>query len=204
LRVRFPVQWVIRGAPDRAPDYRAYAGRVDGGVLRPGDPVVVLPGGVTTRIEAIDTFDGPIAEAFPPMSVAVRLADEVDLGRGGLLAAPDDAPDAVVEFPAVAAWLGDAPLRVGARYWLRHTTRQVRAVVASVDHRIDVANLERRPGADGLAANDIGRVRVRVAEPIFADAYRANRATGSAILVDEATNATVAALLVAGDGEDLP
>jgi bifunctional enzyme CysN/CysC len=199
VRRRFPVQWIIRGDPARQPDYRAYAGRVEGGVFRVGDEVVVLPAGTTTRIEAIDTFDGPLAEAMPPLSVAIRLVDEVDLGRGGLLAGPDDAPAERSELDVLVCWLGDAPLAIGGRYWLKHMSRLVRATPTEVIDRLDLDSLEHDRAADALGPNDVGRVRLRLAEPIFADPYRANRTTGSAILIDEATNGTVGAVLVEGD-----
>jgi bifunctional enzyme CysN/CysC len=198
-RVRLAVQWVVRDGPSGDPDYRAYAGRVDGGILRPGDPVVVLPSGIETRIASIDTFDGPLDEAFPPLSVAVRLADDVDLGRGGLICGIDDAPAPVREIEALVCWLGDVPLRPGRRYSLTHTSRTVRAVATEIVHRLDINSLDRDTEALELAVNDVGRIRLSLAEPIFADSYRDNRATGSAILVDETTNATVGAVLVTGD-----
>jgi len=198
-RIRLPIQSVIRDPAD--PDYRAYAGRVDGGILRPGVPVVALPSGIETEVRSIDTYDGRLTEAFPPQSVAVRLRHDLDLGRGGLIAGVADAPPARREIDATVCWLGDAPLREGRRYWLHHTTRAVRAVAVSIAHRIDVATLEPDKDASELGPNEIGRVRLRLSEPVFADPYAANRATGSAILIDEATNETVGAVLVDdGDG----
>ncbi len=199
-RVRFPVQWVIRATTAHDPDVRAYAGRLEAGLLRPGQSVIALPSGIVTEVASIDTYDGPLNQAFPPMSVAVRLRDEVDLGRGGMLAGVDDAPPAMHELDALVCWMGDTPIRPGGRYWLQHTTRTVRAIVSEVIERIDVSTLDRQPGAL-LGLNDIGRVRLRLAEPIFADPYRLVRSTGSAILIDEATNATVGAVLVT-DAED--
>jgi sulfate adenylyltransferase large subunit len=193
---RFPVQWIVRGASDVDPDYRAYAGRIEGGVFRPGDEVVALPSGVESRVRSIDTFDGPLDPAFPPQSVAIRLVDDVDLGRGGLLAGVDDRPAARTELEATVCWLGDAPVRAGGRYRLQHTTRTVRALVDEVVDRLDVETLERDPSAEVLAANDVGHVRLRLAEPIHADPYERNRAMGSAILVDETSNATVGAVLI--------
>jgi bifunctional enzyme CysN/CysC len=197
-RRRFPVQWIVRGDPAADPDYRAYAGRIDGGIFRPGDEVIVLPAGVRTRIRSIETFSGPLAEAFPPMSVAIRLTHDVDLGRGGLIVGADELPTALVETEAIVCWLGDAPLAVGGRYVLKHTSRQVRAIPTDVVDRLDVNSLEHDSAAVTLGPNEVGRVRLRLAEPIFADSYRLNRATGSAILIDEATNATVAAVLLGG------
>jgi bifunctional enzyme CysN/CysC len=200
--LRMPIQWVIR---DRlGGDYRAFAGRVERGRLRPGDEVVALPSNVTTRIEAIDTFDGPLDEAFAPLSVAVRLADDVDLGRGGLIAGVDAPPEPRRELQAVVCWLGGTPLAAGRRYRLTHATRTVRAVTTEVTARLDINTLDPDPAASELGMNDVGHVRLLLAEPILADPYRESRATGSAILVDEATNETVGAVLVQGDGERWP
>jgi sulfate adenylyltransferase subunit 1 len=200
---RLPVQWVIRaGSPD-APDYRAYAGRIEGGRLRPGDPVMALPSGIATSVASIDTFDGPLAEAYAPQSIAIRLADDVDLGRGGLIVSVHDAPSATRELDVLACWLGEAPFAAGRRYRLAHTSRTVRAIATEVVARLDINTLEAHSNATELAANDVGRIRLTLAEPIFPDRYRSNRATGSAILIDEATNATVGAVLVQGEGDDL-
>jgi bifunctional enzyme CysN/CysC len=201
--LRFPVQWVIRAASADDPDYRAYAGRIEGGRLRPGDAVVALPSGIATSVASIDTYDGPLAEASAPQSVAVRLTDDVDLGRGGLLAGLADAPSATRELDALVCWLGEAPFAAGRRYRLAHTSRTVRAAATEVVARLDINTLAGDTDATELAANDVGRIRLTLAEPIFPDRYRSNRATGSAILIDEATNATVGAVIVQGDGDDL-
>jgi sulfate adenylyltransferase subunit 1 len=200
--VRLPIQWIVR---DRAAsDYRAFAGRIERGALRPGDEVLVLPSNVTTRVEAIDTFDGELREAFAPLSVAVRLADDVDLGRGGLIAGPREPPPPRRELDALVCWLGGAPLTAGRRYRLTHTTRTVRAVASELVGRLDINTLDLDTGADQLAINDVGRVRLLLSEPIFADRYADSRPTGSAILVDEATNETVGAVLVSAEGERWP
>jgi bifunctional enzyme CysN/CysC len=201
--LRFPVQWVIRSASADDPDYRAYAGRIEGGRLRPGDAVVALPSGIATSVASIDTYDGPLAEAFAPQSVAVRLTDDVDLGRGGLLVGLANAPSATRELDALVCWLGETPFAAGRRYRLAHTSRTVRAVATEVVARLDINTLEGDTDATELEVNDVGRIRLTLAEPIFPDRYRSNRATGSAILIDEATNATVGAVLVQGDGDDL-
>jgi sulfate adenylyltransferase large subunit len=202
--LRLPVQWVIRTGTGDEPDYRAYAGRVVGGRVRPGDDVVALPSGITTRVASVDTFDGPLDEAAAPLSVAVRLTDDVDLGRGGLIAGVDDPPSAIRELDALVCWLADVPFTIGRRYRLSHTSRTVLAVASEVVTRLDINTLDRDPAAPSLAANEIGRIRLTLAEPIFADRYRSNRTTGSAILIDDATNATVGAVLVMGEGEDWP
>jgi sulfate adenylyltransferase large subunit len=201
--LRLPIQWVIRGATGQ-PDYRAYAGRIDNGNLRPGDEVLALPSGIATRVATIDTYDGPLGEAFAPLSVAVRLTDDVDLGRGGLLVGIDEPPAAVRELEALVCGLGDAPFTAGRRYRLAHTSRTVRAAAGEVVARLDINSLEPDGRADSLAANDLGRIRLTLGEPIFADPYRTNRATGSAILIDETTNATVGALLVQGERDTWP
>ena len=201
--LRLPVQWVIRATVGGDPDYRAYAGRIEGGRLRPGDAVVALPSGIATSVASIDTHDGPLVEASAPLSVAVRLTDDVDLGRGGLLAGADDVPPTTREVEALVCWLGEVPFTTGRRYRLAHTTRMVRAVATEIVSRLDINTLEGDTGAAALAANDVGRIRLALGEPIFADRYRSNRATGSAILIDESTNATVGAVLVQGHGDDL-
>ena len=192
---RFPVQWVVRPHPSERPDYRGYAGQVAGGVLTPGDEVVALPSGRTTRVAAIDSYDGELDAAYPPMSVTLLLEDDIDLGRGDMLAGPDSAPEPVRELTADVCWMAEAPLRAGSRYAIKHTTRTARAVVEEVEHRVDIHTLE--PGeAEELGLNDIGRVRLRLSEPLVADPYSRNRHTGSFILIDEATNDTVGAGMV--------
>jgi bifunctional enzyme CysN/CysC len=203
-RIRFPVQWVVRGSAADRQNYRAYAGRIEGGVLHPGDAVGALPSGIETRIASIDTFDGQLAAAGPPLSVAVRLADDLDLGRGDMLVDASHGPEVVSDLDALVCWMADEPLRVGGRYALLHTTRTVRANVEAVNYRLDVSTLGRDHAPPGLDSNDVGRVRLRLAEPIFVDPYRSNRATGSAILIDETTNATAGAVLVQAPGEDWP
>ena len=194
--IRFPVQWVIRpGAQSEDPDYRGYAGRVVGGVLHPGDEVMVLPGGQRTEIAAIDTFKGPIDTAFPDMSVAVRVADEIDISRGDMLVEPDDPPAAARELDAMVCWMGETPLRAGARLVIKHTTRSTRARVEELDYRVDVNTLAHLP-AEELTLNGIGRARIRTGTPLMVDPYARNRTTGSFILIDEASNDTVAAGMV--------
>ena len=193
--LRFPVQWVIRPNSDEHHDYRGYAGTLAGGVLHPGDEVLVLPGGQRTRVEAIDTFDGPVDTAFPAMSVTLRVADEVDISRGDMLVEPDDPPTAARELDAMVCWMDSEPLRPGARLVIKHTTRTTRARVEELDYRVDVNTLEHE-AADQLGLNEIGRVRIRSGSPLMADPYARNRTTGSFILIDEASNDTVAAGMV--------
>jgi sulfate adenylyltransferase large subunit len=193
--VRFPVQHVIRPMSDEHHDYRGYAGQVAGGVLRPGDDVVVLPGGQHTSIEAIDTFDGPRDAAFPTMSVTVRLSDHLDVSRGDMIVGPEDQPIVGRELDAMVCWMSQAPLRPGARYALRHTTRDARVIIDELECRVDVDTLEHEPAAE-LDLNAIGRVRLRASTPLMVDRYRRNRTTGSFILIDEATNDTVGAGMI--------
>jgi sulfate adenylyltransferase large subunit len=197
---RFPVQWVIRPQnDDRHHDYRGYAGQVAAGVLTPGEEVVVLPSGRTTKLAGIDTMDGPIAEAFPPQSVTLLLEDDLDVSRGDLIARAGEAspPTVARELEAVVCWMSDTPLRAGGRYALKHTTRAVRAIVDDVDWHLDVETLSREDNSHGLALNEIGHVRLRLSGPLVFDPYARNRETGSFILIDEATNDTVGAGLIA-------
>ncbi|MCW2778233.1 MAG: sulfate adenylyltransferase [Frankiales bacterium] len=194
---RFPVQYVIRPMSTERPDYRGYAGTLSAGRLRPGDAVVVLPSGRTTTVAGIDTFDGELDEALPGQAVTVRLADEVDVSRGDLLAAADDAPTPVSTFAATVCWMTDAPLVPGRRLLVKHTTRTVKAIVTEVQDRLDVTTLAHEP-VPSLQLNDIGRVTVRSASPLVLDPYVVDRRTGAFILIDEASGATVGAGMVAG------
>ena len=194
---RFPVQWVVRPQNDEQHhDYRGYAGQVAGGVLTPGEEVVVLPSGRTTRLAGIDTLDGPLEVAFPPQSVTLLLEDDLDVSRGDLIARPGDAPTVARELEAVVCWMADAPLKPGGRYAIKHTTRAVRGIVDGLDWRLDVETLERVPQADSLSLNEIGHVKLRLSAPLAFDSYERNRDTGSFILIDEATNDTVGAGLI--------
>ena len=193
---RFPVQWVIRPQDDAHHDYRGYGGQIAAGVLTPGEEVIVLPSGRTTRLAGIDTADGPLQEAFPPQSVTLLLEDDLDVSRGDLIARPSDAPTVARELEAVVCWMADAPLRAGGRYALKHTTRAVKAVVDAVDWHLDVETLSQMPNTEGLALNEIGHVKLRLSGPLAFDSYERNRETGSFILIDEATNDTVGAGMI--------
>lgn len=195
--VRFPVQYVIRPQSTTVTDYRGYAGQVASGVLKPGDEVMVLPSGFTSRIAAVETADGPVAEAFPPMSVTVRLADEIDISRGDLICRPNNAPAVAQDIEAMVCWMDEtAPLRVGARYAIKHTTRSARAIVRGLNYRLDINSLHRDESADELRLNEIGRVRLRTTVPLLADEYRRNRTTGGFVIIDETTNRTVGAAMI--------
>jgi sulfate adenylyltransferase subunit 1 len=195
--VRFPVQYVIRPQSTTVTDYRGYAGQVASGVLKPGDEVMVLPSGLTSTIAAIDTADGPVDEAFPPMSVTIRLTDEIDISRGDMLCRPHNTPHVAQDLEAMICWMDEtAPLRVGGKYAIKHTTRSARTVVRGLQYRLDVNTLHRDETASELVLNEIGRVRLRTTAPLLADEYRRNRTTGGFILIDEGTNRTVAAGMI--------
>ena len=193
IDVRFPVQYVIRPPASTVADYRAYAGQVAGGVLREGDDVVVLPGGHHTRVTGIDTFEGPIAEAFPPMSVALRLADDIDVGRGSTIVRPQNQPTVSASFECLMCWMSERPLSSRRRYLVKHTTRTAMVGGIDVRYRIDVESLRRDEHVTTLEMNDLGRVHLQLSAPLVFDSYRRNRVTGSLIVLDEATNETVAA-----------
>jgi len=193
---RFAVQRVVRPISSDLHDYRGYAGQIASGVLQVGDEVIVLPSGFSSRVEAIETADGPLTEAYPPMSVLVRLADELDISRGDMLCRPHNQPSAGQDLSAMVCWMSEAPLRPGAKLWLKHTTRWARALVRDLQYRLDVNTLHRDQDATELVLNDIGRIDVRTTVPLFYDEYRLNRATGSFVLVDDATDATVAAGMI--------
>ncbi len=195
---RFPVQWVIRPAGgDGDRDYRGYSGQLASGALRRGDEVAVLPGGGRTRIAAIDTFDGELDEAMAPMSLTLRLEDELDVARGELICHPDEAPVVARELEADVCWMTEQPLRPGSRYVVKHTSRNATAIVDEIDDVVDVHTLERVEPPAELALNDIGRVRLRTSSPLVFDPYTSNRRTGSFILIDESSNRTVGAGMIA-------
>ncbi len=200
---RFPVQWVVRpsgtssNGSAEASDYRGYAGQLASGALRKGEEVAVLPSGRTTRIAAIDTYDGELDEAMAPMSLTLRLEDELDVSRGETICRPDQAPTVARELEADVCWMAEQPLRPGGRYVIKHTTRSATAVVDAITDHVDVDTLERGAPPEELGLNDIGRVRLRTSAPLVFDPYANNRRTGSFILIDEASNETVGAGMIA-------
>jgi len=197
---RFPVQWVIR--PAQGSDYRGYAGQMASGALRVGEEIVALPAGRRTRIAAIDTYDGELEEAPAPMSVTLRLSEELDISRGETICRAEQAPTVARELEADVCWMSEQPLRAGGRYLIKHTTRNASAIVDGLRDRVDVHTLERatEPPAE-LELNDIGRVRLRTSTPLVFDPYQRNRRTGSFILIDEASNETVGAGMIAASAE---
>ena len=194
--VRFPVQYVIRPKSDQYHDYRGYAGQVAGGVLKPGDEVMVLPSGMTSTIEAIDMFDRELSEAHPPMSVVVRLADDVDVSRGDMICRTKNMPQQTQDIDAMVCWMTNAPLRPRQKLAIKHTTRSARVMVKDIQYRLDVNSLHRDLDVSELNLNEIGRVQLRVTQPLLVDSYERNRTTGSFILVDEATGLTVGAGMI--------
>jgi len=199
IDARLPVQYVIRPMNDAHHDYRGYAGTVAGGVLKPGDAVVVLPSGFTSTIAAIDTADGPVDEAFAPMAVTIRLADDIDISRGDMICRDRNRPHVGQDLEAMVCWLTEhTSLEAGRKLALKHTTRWGRALVKDLQYRLDVNTLHRDEQAGALTLNEIGRVRIRTTVPLFFDEYRRNRATGSFVLIDEATNNTVGAGIILG------
>jgi bifunctional enzyme CysN/CysC len=189
--LRFPVQHVLR--PNL--DFRGYAGTLASGVVRVGDPIAVVPSGKQTKVKSIETFEGKIQEAFAPMSIVLTLTDEVDVSRGDMLVAPNNAPLLENVQEAMVVWFSEEPLQVGKQYLVKHTTAQTACAVTDVRYRINVGNLHREPAA-GLQMNEVGRIRLECARPLAADAYGKNRTTGAFILIDRLTNATVAAGMV--------
>ncbi|MQA86944.1 MAG: sulfate adenylyltransferase subunit CysN [Streptosporangiales bacterium] len=197
--VRFPVQYVVRPQSNAHHDYRGYAGQVAAGVLKPGDEVMHLPSGLTSRIAGIDTFNGTVDEAFPPMSVILRLEDDIDVSRGDMICRPHNAPTVAQDVEAMVSWMTpERTLRPRAKLAIKHTTSTARALVRDLQYRLDVNTLHRDEAATELRLNEIGRVSLRVTKPLFCDEYARNRTTGGFILIDEATNTTVGAGMIVG------
>ncbi|MEX0664698.1 MAG: GTP-binding protein [Acidimicrobiia bacterium] len=196
IDARFPVQYVVRPMSHEHHDYRGYAGQVASGMFRPGDEVLVLPSGFTTTIAGIDEFGGPVDQAYPPMSVNIRLADNLDVSRGDMFARPHNAPTVTQDVDAMICWFSERPLQAGQIYAVKHTTRTARARIQELNYRLDVNTLHREDEQQSLAMNDIGRISMRSTVPLFVDEYRRNRATGSFILVDESTFETVGAGMI--------
>lgn len=196
IDARMPVQWVIRPHSDEYHDFRGYAGRVAGGVFKPGDEVVALPSGFNARIKAIHTADGELEEAFAPLSVAITLDREIDIGRGDVLAKPNNAPQSLQDLDAMICWFSDQPIKPRGKYIIRHTTKETQAIVREVRYKVDINTLHKVENDLVLRLNDIGRVVLRTAAPLCVDSYKKNRVTGSFVLVDSFTNETVAAGMI--------
>ena len=195
---RFPVQWVVRPQSDEHHDYRGYAGQIASGVFRVGDEVVALPSGFTSKIASIDIGGQPIDRAVPPMSVSIRLEDEIDISRGDMICRPNNRPNAGQDIDAMLVWMGEQPMQPGKKYALKHTTKTARCMISDLRYRLNIQTLHREEDAESLALNEIGRVTLRTTAPLFFDEYRQCRATGSMIIVDEQTNRTVGAAMILG------
>ncbi len=202
IDARFPVQWIIRPQTDEHHDYRGYAGQIAAGMFRKGDEVMALPSGKRSRIKRIETFDGELPSAGPPLSVSILLEDDLDISRGDMLCRPHNQPTVAAEFDAMVCWMADAPLKERGRYMLKHTTRSVKAIVDNLRYRIDVNSLHRDQNADQLGLNEIGRVHFRTSGPLLLDPYELSRTTGGFILIDETTYDTVGAGMVIQAGPE--
>jgi sulfate adenylyltransferase subunit 1 len=193
---RFPVQYVIRPRSDTYHDYRGYAGKIASGIYKPGDSITVLPSGFTTTIKSIEGPQGELIEAFPPMSVVMQLTDDLDISRGDMLVRPHNTPFISNNLDSMICWMNVKPLTLGTRYIIRHTTRETKGIVKQIQYKIDINTLHRIPETPELGLNEIGRITIRTAQPLFYDSYQHNRATGSIILIDEITNETVGAGMI--------
>jgi sulfate adenylyltransferase large subunit len=193
---RFPVQYVVRPKSDEFHDYRGYAGQIAGGVLKPGDEVQVLPSGFTSKIAGIDLFDKELSEAYPPMSVTVRLEDDLDVSRGDMICRPANAPRPSQDIDAMICWMSPDAMRPRQKLAIKHTTRMGRAMIKDIQYRLDVNTLHRDLETKELGLNEIGRVQLRTTVPLLCDPYEKNRSTGSFVLIDEATGVTVGAGMI--------
>ena len=198
INCRFPVQWIIRPHSDEHHDYRGYAGRVAAGVFKVGDEIVALPSGFQSRVKSIDHFDEKLQCCYPPLSVVIRLEDDIDISRGDMLCRPDNRPHTGQDIEAMLVWMSDQPMQPRHKYALRHTTRAVRCLVTQLKYRLNISTLHRDLDATQLGLNEIGRVTIRTTQPLFFDSYHRCRTTGSFILVDETSNTTVGAGMILG------
>jgi sulfate adenylyltransferase subunit 1 len=193
---RLPVQYVIRPRNDKFHDYRGYAGKIASGIFKPGDKVKVLPSGFTTTIKSIEGPNGELKEAFPPMSVVMQLEDDLDISRGDMIVREQNVPMISQDLDVMVCWMNKKKLHPGAKYILRHTTKETKCIVQEIVYKLDINTLHRKEGAKDLELNDMGRIKLRTAQPLFYDSYRKNRSTGCLILIDELTNETVAAGMI--------
>ena len=196
VQARFPVQWVIRPHSDEHHDFRGYAGRVAGGVFKPGDEVQVLPSGFTSEIESIHTADGPMDEVFAPFSCSLLLKDDIDVSRGDMIVKINNPPNRGQDIEAMLCWFSDKKMMIRGKYSLRHTTKEVKAIVNDLQYKININTLRKIEDDKEFEMNEIGRVSIRTSAPIYFDSYENNRTTGSFILVDDMTNETVAAGMI--------
>lgn len=193
---RFPVQWVTRPQSEEYPDYRGYAGKVAGGVFKPGDEIIALPSGFTSTIDTVETYKKEEDEVFQPMSITMTLEDDIDVSRGDMIAKPDNQPTVGQDIDMMVCWLNKEPLQPNGKYAIKHTTKDARCIIKEVKYKVNINTLHRVEGDKEIGLNDIGRVQIRTTEPLFYDSYKRNRATGSLIIIDEYTNETVGAGMI--------
>ncbi len=196
IDARFPVQYVVRPQTKEHQDFRGYAGRIAGGIFRPGDEVTVLPSGFSSKIKTIELGGEILNEAFAPMSVTMTIEDEIDISRGDIIARPNNQPQADQDIDLMLCWMNQRPVNLNTKFFVRHTTKEVRGVLKEIQYKLDISSLQRVENVDRLTMNEIARVKIRTAHPLAFDSYRKNRITGSIILVDEGTNETVAAGMI--------
>jgi sulfate adenylyltransferase subunit 1 len=193
---RFPVQRVIRPQSDDYHDFRGYAGKIEGGIFKPGDEVIALPSGFTSKIKSIETMNGAIEEAFPPQSVVMNLEDDIDISRGDMIVKPNNQPNVGQDIEMMVCWLNEKQIVPGGKYAIRHTTKDARCIVKGIRYKVDINTLHKIEDDLTLGLNEIGRIFVRTTQPFFYDSYKDNRGTGSVILIDENTNETVGAGMI--------
>jgi len=193
---RFPVQYVIRPNSDEFHDYRGYAGRIAGGVFHPGDSIIVLPSGFTSRIKSIDFMNEKLDMAFPPQSITMTLEDDIDISRGDMIVSETNMPQSGQDITVMICWLNERAMRPGAKYWIKHTTREARCIIREVNFKVDINTLDRNYTDKQIGLNEIANVTIRTTQPVFYDSYRKNRVTGSLVLMDEGTNETICAGMI--------
>jgi len=193
---RFPVQYVVRPQTREHQDFRGYAGRVAGGIFRVGEEVLVMPSGFTSKIKTIEFGEKQLTEAFAPMSVTITLEDEIDISRGDIIAKPNNHPESSQDIELMLCWMNQRPIALNSKFYLRHTSRETKAVLKEITYKLDISTTEQVKGVEQLTMNDIARVKLRTAQSLEFDSYRKNRITGSLVLVDENTNETVAAGMI--------
>lgn len=193
---RFPVQNIIRPYNDEFHDYRGYAGRIVGGIFKPGDKIMVLPSGFTSTIKSIETMDGQVQEAFPPMSCTIRLEDEIDISRGDMIVRENNQAEVTQDIEVMINWMNEKPLQLNGKYHVKHTSNDCRCVIKEIRYKVDINTLHRILDFDKVGLNDIARIKIRTTKPLLVDKYKTNRFTGSLILIDESTNETVGAGMV--------
>jgi sulfate adenylyltransferase subunit 1 len=193
---RFPVQYVVRPLREEYHDYRGYAGRIAGGVWKPGEKVAVLPSGIETTLEAIDTMTGTLEQAFPPQSVSFRLAHDIDISRGDMIVPADQKPKIAQEVDLMVCWLSEKPMVLGGKYAIRHTTSELRGIIRGLKYKVNINTLDENREDQSVELNEIARITLKTSKPIFYDSYKENHITGSIIIIDEATNNTVGAGMI--------